>query len=302
MLLWPVRPLAVAFLIAVSPFALLREASAFCRTRTDPVSADDCAAQGPSLFWKNQCVGYAVNQQASKKATLAKARTIVNTAFAAWTAKNTVCTPGVRGIELTPTATSTVGFDPKLGTNENVIVFRDQAWPYNDAGNPLALTTVTFNADSGEILDADIEVNSADQAVTGGEPLPATGYDLQSIITHEVGHLLGLAHSRVDGATMEARYDRGQTGLRSLEVDDQKGICDVYPSTETRTTNKPGQPLATIIAGQCDTTSAAPTPKYDDKGCSCSEGASPANPTAGAAAGTAILLLAAAWRRKRRLV
>lgn len=290
-------------MIAVSPLALSRDASAFCRTRTDPVSADDCAAQGPSLFWKNQCVGYAVNQAASKKATLAKARTIVNTAFTAWTAKNTVCTPGVRGIELKPTATSTVGFDPKLGTNENVIVFRDQAWPYNDAGNPLALTTVTFNADTGEILDADIEVNSADQAVTGGEPLPATGYDLQSIITHEVGHLLGLAHSRVDGATMEARYDRGQTGLRSLEVDDQKGICDIYPSTETRTTNKPSEPVATIKAGQCDTTSAAPPPKYDDKGCSCADTPHPPNSgESGAFVGAALVVFAAGWWRKRRLV
>jgi hypothetical protein len=286
-------------LSSTSLLALSRDAHAFCRTRTDPVSSDDCAAVGPSLYWKNQCVGYALNQAASKKADLLKARAIVATAFAAWTAENSICTPGVRAIELNPTNTSTAGFDPNI-VNENVIVFRDASWPYHDAGNPLALTTVTFNADTGEILDADIEVNTADPAVTAAEPLPASGYDLQSIITHEVGHFLGLAHSHIDGATMEARYDRGQTGLRTLEVDDQEGICTIYPTTETRTTDKPGDAKpAKIVADQCDTASAAPPPKYDDKGCSCVD--APRGPSSGAVFGIALLAGAARARRRRRV-
>lgn len=250
-----------------------RDAAAFCRTRTDPVSSDDCAAQGPSLYWKNQCVTYALNKAASKKADLTKARTIVLNSFAAWTATNPLCTPGVRSIELAPTDTSKVGYDAKNAVNENIVVFRDDSWPYNDAGNPLALTTVTFNAETGEILDADIEVNSADKGVTAQEPLPATGYDLQSIITHEVGHFFGLAHSHVSGATMEPRYDRGQTGLRTLENDDQKGICTIYPSTDTRTTDQPGgASMTNVNADSCDTKPATPPPSYNDKGCACAEG------------------------------
>ena len=46
------------------------------------------------------------------------------------------------------------------GGNVNAVIFRDAVWPYVGAGNTLALTTVTFNLDSGEIFDADLEVNS----------------------------------------------------------------------------------------------------------------------------------------------
>lgn len=297
----PLRPLVVACLSFLSLLASTREASAFCRTRTDPVSADDCAAKGPSLYWKNQCVGWAVNTSASKKANLAKARAIVASSFAAWTAKNGTCTPGVRAIELNPTATTTVGFDPNSGKNENVIVFRDAAWPYDDGGNPLALTTVTFNAQTGEILDADIEVNTADVNVTAAEPLPANGYDLQSIITHEVGHFLGLAHSRVNGATMEARYDKGETGLRTLEADDQQGLCAIYPSTTARTTDQTGATSPSEIkADQCDTTPTAPPPAYDDKGCAFVPGGTHTNVLAPVAIFIGVAASVLRRRRKER--
>ena len=268
------RPRAVAFLVVCASWlASADEAHAYCRTRTDPVGSDDCAAKGPSLYWENQCVTYTVNKAGSAKAEITKARSIIAAAFAPWTAKNGVCTPGVKVIELTPTDTSTVGYDKtNPGANENVIVFRDKTWPYNDAGNPLALTTVTFNAENGEILDADIEVNTADKGVTSQEPLPPTGYDLQSIITHEAGHFLGLAHSKVGGSTMEPRYDRGQTGLRTLENDDQRGICAIYPSSDQRTSDETGgvSPI-TIKALACSTS--PPTPSTatatSPGGCSC---------------------------------
>src|SRR5690606_32553963 len=57
------------------------------------------------------------------------------------------------------------GQDFPPGPNANVIVFRDDGWPYfEDPTNErttLALTTITYLRDTGEIVDADIEVNSA---------------------------------------------------------------------------------------------------------------------------------------------
>jgi hypothetical protein len=254
----------VALAISASLTLTLRDASAFCRTRSEPSQVDDCASNGPSLYWKNRCVGFSVARAASRKADLDKARALVASAFNAWTEKTGSCAPGVTALEQEPSTANQIGFN-KVGANENIIVFRDDSWPYDDAGNPLALTTVTFNAETGEILDADIEVNTADRAVTAAEPLPGQSYDLQSIITHEVGHYFGLAHSKVNGATMESRYDRGQVGLRSLEEDDKRGMCTIYPTEAERTSDLPNQAARTIVAGPCDPVVSIPPPVDKDE-------------------------------------
>jgi hypothetical protein len=52
--------------------------------------------------------------------------------------------------------------------------------------------------------------------------------DLPSILTHEVGHFLGLAHSSDGLATMRPGYNPGDIELRTLDTDDIAGICDIY--------------------------------------------------------------------------
>ena len=58
----------------------------------------------------------------------------------------------------------------------------------------------------GEILDADIYFNPSDANVTFATPaaLPnsAKAYDLESVLTHELGHFLGFSHSAIWSATM----------------------------------------------------------------------------------------------------
>src|SRR5262249_15492160 len=53
--------------------------------------------------------------------------------------------------------------------------------------------------------------------------------DLLSVLTHEAGHFLGLAHSADADATMFSEYKMGSTGLRDLSPDDVKAICAAYP-------------------------------------------------------------------------
>ena len=95
--------------------------------------------------------------------------------------------------------------------NQNLVVFHDTAWPYNACGETLALTTVTYHLDTGELWDVDIEVNtSCGHKITTTEPVPPDGWDLQSIFQHETGHFLGLAHSsrleeKLTEASMEHR-------------------------------------------------------------------------------------------------
>lgn len=55
-------------------------------------------------------------------------------------------------------------------------------------------------------------------------------HDLQSVITHELGHALGLQHSADPRATMYYRSSDGVTYLRTLAEDDIAGVCYLYPN------------------------------------------------------------------------
>ena len=155
-------------------------------------------------------------------------------AFFAWT--EVECSPGKRSslaFKQTADASCRKSEYRKDGANVNVIFFRDNEWLHKDVDNTLAKTTVTFNANTGEILDADMEVNTAHNEVTVSDAKPA--YDLQSIMTHEVGHFLGLAHSPFPEATMFASYEPGMTEQRTLSNDDVAAVCAAYPPDRAAT-------------------------------------------------------------------
>ena len=120
-----------------------------------------------------------------------------------------------------------VEYNGKAG-NANVVIFRDTKWPHPSGPHNIALTTVTYDTKSGEIFDADMEINVAQYQLTMEDA--TADYDLQSVFTHEAGHFLGLAHSPDSSATMFAVYTRGSTAFRSLAADDVAGVCAVYPA------------------------------------------------------------------------
>ncbi len=181
---------------------------------------------------------------ASKHLSLADATHIADLAFSTW--NRVTCNGKLIGIETYDDGPIPVpvseGGDALAGwascsdsnacdaAAHDVIVFDDDVWPYNDSANTLALTTVTFGVDDGRIFEAYTEVNSADYALTTQEPPPAgPAVDLQAILTHEAGHLLGMAHATDTSALMYAFYRPGAIALTSDDVD---GICTVYPPHE----------------------------------------------------------------------
>lgn len=235
-----------AVVLAMGLVALPAAAHAFCRTRTVPVvadfqpSPDKCWDQGVPLFWRNSCVSYSINRAASRQVALEDAANHISRAFTKWTGSSCPTEGGgasrvsIDVRDLGPVDCGEVSYNQN-GGNQNVIIFRDDEWPHHDSSNTLALTTVTFNPDTGEIYDADMEINTHDQKVTVNDPVPPDGYDFASIVTHETGHFLGLAHSGDIRATMYANYQPGTTAMRNLTSDDVAGICSIYLPDGTRT-------------------------------------------------------------------
>jgi predicted Zn-dependent protease len=91
-------------------------------------------------------------------------------------------------------------------------------------------TQVFSDTATGTIIEADVAINSAYPFSTNGA---ANTYDLESTLVHEVGHLLGLDHSGVVGATMQPTQGQNITGdpaltMRTLSDDDLAGIRSIY--------------------------------------------------------------------------
>ncbi len=213
-------------------------ASAFCRSSTcrDVPVCDNDPNVDPNcipLVWKRPCVGVSLQAQASEQVPWDIANAIVTRAFAVW--EEPVCDPVTSGkpnihVEnMGPVECELVQYNSRAA-NSNLVVFRDQNWPHPSGPHNIALTTVTYDVRTGEIFDADMEVNSAGFGFTTGDMDVQT--DLLSVITHEAGHFLGLTHSDDVNATMFANYTTGNIGPRTLAVDDLNGVCAVYPPVD----------------------------------------------------------------------
>ena len=242
-------------------------AHAFCRETTVPIDpsfpAGQCWDQGLPVYWAKSCVGYAVQQDASKQITADQAQQLMDTAFAKW--HDASCGPSISVEFLGDVACHSVEYNQAAG-NANVVMFDDASWPYpaSAAADTLALTHITYNIDTGELYDADLEVNTAqNQFSLDGT---GTGPDLRAVLTHEAGHFLGLAHSGDPTATMYAKYVG--SSMATLATDDETGICTIYAHDGTRSTADGG-----LAAGACD-----PTPRHgfasncqngQSSGCSC---------------------------------
>ena len=115
----------------------------------------------------------------------------------------------------------------------NMVAWDAEAFVGGYETNSIGCTCIWYDADTLYIEEVDIALNVGLQWTTTGG---ANKFDIQGVTTHEVGHLLGLAHSEVLTATMIAGptfYETHTVGdeasLRTLDADDIAGISVLYP-------------------------------------------------------------------------
>lgn len=138
------------------------------------------------------------------------------------------------------------------GANENVIAFDDDRWDFDS--DMLALSLVHFDVATGEILDADIVINTDGYAwADKAEHASVDAYDLANTLTHEIGHVVGLAHSATDEATMFPTSGKDEINKRDLAEDDVLGLSDIYSSISA--TPSP-EPTAVLLPPGCSSTGA----------------------------------------------
>jgi len=120
---------------------------------------------------------------------------------------------------------------------ENIVSFSDDQYEFGEWVLAITAKTLELGATDAEtkIMDADIIFNPyfvKHQEWNFGiaDDMPNVGYfDIQSITTHEIGHILGLLHSGVHNATMWFEMQQG-IDSRSLEQDDKSWASYKYPS------------------------------------------------------------------------
>lgn len=226
--------------VVVATFSLcgfVHDAYAYCRLTTcDPKKGDECETNedgcirsGAGLRWRSSPIQYRFSSEGTERVDELAARKAVRRAFANWA--NVECPNGARtSLAFQEVADSHGDSDPWT------IHFRDAEWTHDDGDESLALTNHRYGKHTGFIEFADIEINTATTpfAVSADE----AGLDLETVVTHEVGHYIGLAHSNVRGSIMAPRYcqDGEACGTAQLSEDDIAAVCLVYPPPETSET------------------------------------------------------------------
>lgn len=187
-----------------------------------PLTRSDNA--GIQYYLNNQIVAGATSSASGSSVTVITSDSnpaqAVRQALATWNAVSTA------NVHFLPLKSTSLGIDASdhqmtiaIGTDVSVL------------GGPqgaLAVTLDSYSVPSGVIVDSDIILNPARTFST----ISTVGnvFDLQAVMTHELGHSLGANHTGLLGATM---FQFNTLVQRQLSSDDIAFASATYPSTST---------------------------------------------------------------------
>lgn len=189
------------------------------------------SSRGPvRVAWKNpEKINFVLDRAGSDDLPADTAQRLLRESFAVWTE-----VPGSRVIFVDQGLVEVEA--PSGDDRVNVVVFDETGeWLQAPRGTGIiALTRINSNSLTGEISDADIIFNGRDFHFGQGQQ--ANRVELKDVAVHEIGHLIGLDHTPLDGPaqirpTMIPYYsDDGPGTASTLEADDQAGASVLYPS------------------------------------------------------------------------
>lgn len=225
-----IRQLATAATVTFGLLLACADAEAYQR-------AEVAGVKGRYLYWEERTISYAVNNKGCKDVSMAETLGAIKRSFFAWAGPS--CTDIYFAYEGTDPAEMSNLLLPQdqKPDSKNLIIWRN-TWPppgVTDATitkDMPAVTTVIYNTDTGVIVDADIDLNGHNFFWTSSDDPSEVATDVQNIITHEIGHLLGLGHTAEKEASMFESTHQGELKKRSLHADDELGLCKVYPFDE----------------------------------------------------------------------
>ncbi len=239
---------AVGALSCLAWALLADDAAGFCRTTTCDVSrepcardAQGCALDGNGLAWSDGCLRVGVEGGSQLRGiSVGDVASATANALATWS--HATC--GRPGVGAWGPAGPALAFDVRSLERGSSLVggsavrFRDRDWPHHDLHTNVALTTLTIEKSTGVIVEAAVELNSFSQPFFSDGS--SNRYDLELVLLHEMGHVLGLSHSGVESSRMTAEYGEPEDRRRWLSNDDEQGVCSAYPPTRTPSCVAPG--------------------------------------------------------------
>jgi hypothetical protein len=217
-----VAPVLVCLMVA----SLAGQARAYEIYRTEKTGE-------PLRWFVRDTLEMAVAVTPPEETDIANIGPLLQQAFASWV--GVPCgTPPV--VTVTGTSKALRATTPKSlrAEPDNILVFirSSSEWTrFRNSPTWIAITKIAHNPKTGEIVDADIEINDGGFKFSySGTPNPSE-VDFLSMLTHEVGHFYGLDHSANDNATMYSTYASSPeraVAARTLTEDDIGGICALY--------------------------------------------------------------------------
>jgi len=178
------------------------------------------AGQHP-LRWADTLVRFVIQSEGAPGITDGSDQTAVRTGFSAWDSSENFLQLAEDTDSVQRARTDWRSDDVHLVTWDTT----NESGFFGAGSGLVAATPVEFDPATGAILDADVILDGTRSWSTTLEP---GKFDVQAVVTHEVGHFLGLDHSAVHRATMNPAVKESETWQRSLETDDRAGATALY--------------------------------------------------------------------------
>ncbi len=175
--------------------------------------------------WRDTRVKFYLNTQGCHDVDFATLQEIADAVAQTWSA--------VSSATVTVEFVGTTDAMPSAITNQadgiNVLYFDNTNRVIPPNSGILGVTYVSYDND-GSIVDTDIILNDAEWNLAQRNADGTTM--LQALLTHEMGHALGLDHSTLNEPPdiQPSLYPYFAGGESTLEIDDEAGISCIYPN------------------------------------------------------------------------